>query len=157
MTDLVKLYTENYKLLFRIVFAYTRNVEDTKDILQEVFIRAYKSYTMEIPSEKALAWIIVIAKNKAKSYLRQKKIILPIEYNEFETSYELDYSDFVLYDALNELIMIIPDDLREPLKLHMTEDVPLKKVARINNIPYSRIRYWKKILVKSLEPFISTK
>ena len=154
MTDLLQLYTENYKLLFRIVFAFVRDIEDTKDILQEVFIRAYKSYRDDIPSDKVLAWVIVIAKNEAKTHLKLKKPELSIEDNDAKVSYELDCFEFMVFDALNALIMIIPQDLREPLKLHLTENMSLKKIAQIHGVVYSRIRYWKKILIKSLEPFI---
>ena len=39
----IKIY-ENYQTdIFRLIFSYTLNIADTKDILQETFIKYYKN------------------------------------------------------------------------------------------------------------------
>ena len=43
MVDITEIFYNNYKLLFRIVYASTCNIEDTKDILQETYLKAYKA------------------------------------------------------------------------------------------------------------------
>lgn len=154
MIDLVRVFTENYKLLFRIVYASVGNIEDTKDILQDVFIRAHKAYRRNIPYDKILPWLIVIAKNRAKTYLNKKTNIIPIDVNSIETTYETDFLGFVIEDALNEMISIIPEEFRESLLIHLTEHIPLKRIANENGKSYSRLRYWRNILLQSIRPYL---
>jgi RNA polymerase sigma factor (sigma-70 family) len=110
MIDLARVFTENYKLLFRIVYASVGNIEDTKDLLQDVFIRAYKAFRRDIPYDKILPWLIVIAKNRARTHLKKKTNIIPFDVNNIESSYETDFYGFVIEDALSEMISIIPEE-----------------------------------------------
>ena len=154
MTDLVRVFTENYKLLFRIVYASIGNIEDTKDLLQDVFIRAYKASRRDVPSDKILPWLIVIAKNRAKTYFKRKTNIISVDDNNIETSYETDFLNFMIEDTLNEMISIVPGEFRKPLLIHLSEDIPLKRVANENDIAYARLRYWNEKLLKAIKPFI---
>lgn len=154
MNNLLQVFTENYKLLFRIAYAIIGDIEDTKDILQETFIRAYKSSQLPTRSNELLSWIIVIAKNRAKTCLEQKVAVVPTDFIIEQISFEPDYLEFVVYDIVNELISIVPEDLREPLKIHFVNDIPLKKLVNDCNITYYRLRYWKKEFLESIKPFI---
>lgn len=155
MIDLASVFIENYKLLFRIVYASIGNIEDTKDLLQDVFIRAYNAFRRDIPYDIILPWLIVIAKNRAKTYLKKKKTnTISVDLNINEISYETDFLDFVINDAVSEMITIVPEEFRESLLIHLTEHIPLKRIANKNNIAYARLRYWNKKLLEALKPFI---
>lgn len=154
MIDLVKVFTDNYKLIYRIIYSYTGNVEDTKDLMQDVFIRAYKAPWAKIKTDELLPWLIVIAKNTSKTFMKKKKGAAVLYESSIDISYESDFLEFTIYDVLNEMIIIAPKDLRNPLKAHLMDDIPLKRVAKDQNLPYSRLRYWKSQMVKTIKPLI---
>jgi len=156
MVDLIKIYTSNYKLIFRIVYAYIGNAEDTKDILQDVFIRAYTAKRSDIPSEELLPWLIVIAKNRAKTFPKKKINNISLDENNIETPYESDFFKFTIYDAIKEMISIVPEDLREPLKMHFINNIPLKRISKKQGISYSRLRYWRKKFTTAIRPFLES-
>lgn len=155
MPDIPKLFKNNYKLLFRIIYAYTQNIEDTKDILQDTFIRAYKGYRPEIPEDKLLPWIIVIAKNTARTFLKKQNIYsTAIELTDNDMQSEPDFLEFLIEESVAACLLTIPDDLRDLLKMHLIDSVPLKKVARAGNVPYSTLRYWQDRLFSDLRHLI---
>ncbi len=155
MPDIPKLFKTHYKLLFRIIYAYTQNIEDTKDVLQDTFIRAFKGYRSDIPEDKLLPWIIVIAKNTAKTFIKRQNVYrITGEIADFAVQNEPDFLEFMLHESISACLLTIPDDLRDLLKMNLVDSVPLKKVARVSNVPYSTLRYWQSRLFHDLKHLI---
>ena len=150
MNDITKLFLDNYKLLFRIIYSYTADIEDTKDILQETFLKAYRAVNDEILPSKLLPWVIVIAKNTAKTFLKKKIVTVHLDDDFNQKSYEPDFLKFTIYNALNDIIYTVPADLRGLLIMNIIEGIPLKKIARDKKIEFSRLRYWHNKLFKDM-------
>lgn len=154
MVDITDIFYKNYKLLFRIVYALTYNIEDTKDILQETYLKAYKAVNEEILPNKLLPWMIVIAKNTTKDFLKKHIIMEQIDELSEQNSYEPDFLKFTIYNALKDIIYTVPEDLRNPLKQNVIDGIPLKRLAREKKIPFSRLRYWHDKLIKDVGSII---
>lgn len=68
---------EKYKLLiFHIIFSIIRSRNDVDDLVQDVFIQLFTSIHTNSKEKSFKYWLITIAKNKAKDYLKKKKMIL---------------------------------------------------------------------------------
>jgi RNA polymerase sigma factor (sigma-70 family) len=154
MPDIESVFIKNYKLLFRIIYGYTKDIENTKDILQDTFLKAYKSSRDEILPEKLLPWMIVIAKNTAKTFLKKQVYMNQIDEQINQISYDSDLLNFTIFNALEDLINTIPDDLREAIKIHLLEDIPLRRISRERQIQFTRIRYWHDKLIKDMQSII---
>ena len=150
MVDIDSIFINNYKLLFRIVYSYTRSIEDTKDILQDTFLKAYKASKEEILSSQLLPWLIVIAKNTTKTFLKKQKVTEQLDDYTYLFSNEPDFLNFTLYNALEGILYTIPQDVRIPIKNNLLDGIPLKKIAKDTKIPYSRLRYWSKKLLEDM-------
>lgn len=64
------------RLVAQIVFKMVSNVEDRKDIAQDIYLKAFKSLPYFRFQAKVSTWIGQIAFNTCVSYLQKKKLIL---------------------------------------------------------------------------------
>ncbi len=68
------LYESHRERIFRLAYKYTRSSEDAEDILQETFIRAFRSldsYDAEAVDSSFAAWIGTIGLHCAVAHLRR--------------------------------------------------------------------------------------
>ena len=154
MVTLTKLYKDNYKLLFRVVNAMTLNVEDTLDILQETFLKAFVHYNADNTETENLKWLIVIAKNTTYTFLKKNRPHEPID-KHLDTMGKTGIELFGIFIAtIKETGTSVPAELYDHLIMHITEDVSLLSISKKTDISYERLRYWKKILIRELKKHI---
>lgn len=69
------LFEENKKKIFYLAYRYTKNAEDAEDILQEAFIKAYRSlHRFNIQDGNSFSpWLCRIGINCSIDYLRRNK------------------------------------------------------------------------------------
>ena len=67
------LIERHQKALFNVVFRMTNNYDNSEDIVQSVFIKAYKSLAGYDPKYKFFSWIYRITINETINYLKKKK------------------------------------------------------------------------------------
>ncbi len=69
--DKLSYYIEKYhSTVFRAAYSYVKSREDAEDIVQEAFLRLFKT-DMDFPAdENAKAWLIRVAVNLAKDMLK---------------------------------------------------------------------------------------
>ena len=152
---LVNVFEENYELLFHIVYAIAPNVDDTMDILQESFLRAFLYYNTSIKTEEeVLKWLITINKNTAKTYKKKNKSFESLDdYGNMVGVNDIPLIDFFLLD-LKSLKTTVPENLFDCLMMNILGGVPLLEVSRKSKISYERLRYWKIIVLKELKEWI---
>lgn len=83
-----KLFTKIFNLyvddIYRLVFSYTHNKEDTDDIIQKVFLQFYNHITeLDKDETEIKKWLIIIAINECKDLFKTawKKHIIPLQEN----------------------------------------------------------------------------
>ncbi len=68
------LYNDNFDVLYRLVacklWHYTSSSSDTQDVLQEIFLLAYKNRQLLENHANPTGWLIVTATNVCKNYAR---------------------------------------------------------------------------------------
>lgn len=70
-----ELYENNFEMVYRLAFRYSRSPQDAEDIMQDTFIKAFKSikkFDFSI-STNFSAWIYQIGLNCSLDYLRKRK------------------------------------------------------------------------------------
>lgn len=69
---LIKRYL---KPLYSFVYRYVRNSQETEDVVQEVFIKTWRSLKYFDQHKSFKTWVFVIAKNTAIDFLKKKKAV----------------------------------------------------------------------------------
>ncbi|MBF0409431.1 MAG: RNA polymerase sigma factor [Candidatus Riflebacteria bacterium] len=147
--ELVLLIRKGRRELFEIlfdrhsgrVFAHilSRPVpyEDAKDILQEVFIKAFDSLAGYVSKGKFFCWLLVIARNKAMDYWRAKSRSKTVPDSECaEPSVEMDLSD----SRVSEILVSLPEKEREVLLYRFVEDFSYEEIAELTGMTVKSLR-----------------
>ncbi len=146
---LLLIFEENYKLLFRVVYSISHDLNDSLDILQETFLRAFLYFDSNKSYDENLKWLIVISKNTAKTFIKQNKSYEPLEkyVNEIGPS-DISFMEVFLYDIRKD--SIVPNDLCDYLLTNIFDKVSLLEISRNTGVSYERLRYWRKKFINEL-------
>jgi RNA polymerase sigma-70 factor (ECF subfamily) len=127
-----------------------RDIDDQLDVLQEIFLKAYRNLNAFDESFKFSSWIYRIAHNEAISWYRKKNVRpeghLVAEGDEIITflSSKEDASD-VLFDKqinakeVNEALLKIDEKYREVIILRFFENKEYEEISDILKIPVGSV------------------
>lgn len=152
-TTLFLTFEENYKLLFRVVYSVAHDKDDSLDILQETFLRAFLHFNSKMSYTETLRWLITISKNTAKTHIKQNKTFEPLEnyIDEIGVS-DISFTDLFIYDLKKG--SVVPNKLFDLLIMNIIDEISLSEISRKTNISYERLRYWRKKLINDLYEWI---
>ncbi len=155
-------YPELVQLWERPLFYYIRKLvrteEDAWDVLQEVWLVAFKNIASIHDMRNLSAWLYRVARNQAISHFRKDVRFTQAENEEELETTNQDIPDFEpsvsqvheIHDALNRLSL----PHREVLTLFFLEDFSVDEIAEIIELPAgtvkSRLHYAKKEMRKLL-------
>jgi RNA polymerase sigma-70 factor (ECF subfamily) len=173
--DVLHGHSEAYKVLMDGYGDYVMHVverlisckEDTMEVVQDVFVGAYRCLKSYNPEKASFAtWLTRIAYHKAANHLKRRGTVLYIEEHESLISHVTDeMADSVFKETtpkriehLRLAIRQIPPDDQTLLQLYYTDDRPLKDIAYIlDRSPgylatrLQRIRKKLYVIIKELE------
>ncbi len=147
-----------YGTLYRML----GNAQDTEDLVQEVFLRAYKSLPGFEGKSSIARWLYRIAMNTLADFLRAKKRspeidnVVNFEHKELTGelpcgcgSAEDTYLGMVTMKDMRELILALPIKYRAPFVLNIVEGYTHKEIAKIMGISpgNARIRLYRAIKI----------
>lgn len=139
--DLIKNYGDD---ILRICYLYTKDYLQAEDLFQEVFIKVYKNIERFNNQCEVSTWIIKIAINTCKDYLKSAWIKRNIlfwsieeENNEnTENQAILDIEkDYILSSVLN-----LPSKYREVIYFYYYKGLKTKEIAEVLKIKESVVR-----------------
>jgi RNA polymerase sigma-70 factor (ECF subfamily) len=87
-------FKEAYKILkddmFRLAYSYTNSIQDSEDVIQEVFIKLYNNINHLNNIEDIKKWCIRVTINKCKDLKKSiwKRKILPLDDNKRNDSFD---------------------------------------------------------------------
>lgn len=127
--------TKLLRYIQRIIYV---SIEDAEDILQEVFIKAYRNINGYNSKYSFSSWIYRIAHNEAVSFLKKKKRVVEgsgdIEVFEKISSGEDIEDDFVSelkHKEVRDLMSKLDPKYREVLVLRYFEDMEYNEISDI--------------------------
>ena len=140
-SDVFKLLIEPIKeKLYRIIYSYVKNEESALDVVSEVVYKSYQNLKKLKNPEYFETWIIRIAINEAKNYLRNsKKIIYMEEYQEIE---EQQKHDTEISIDLKEVINELPEEMRNTLIMKYYFDMTFEEIGRTLDKSSNTIKTW---------------
>jgi len=130
-------------LLFAVCLRYTGEESRSKDVLQESFIRVFKSIKNFDPDKGSLqAWMKKITVNMALKTLNKNKIKtnnLTIDINE-KISVQPSAIDKMQAEDLMKIIQTLPEGYRQVFNLSVVEGYSHKEIAEMLRIEDSTSR-----------------
>ncbi|SDY60384.1 RNA polymerase sigma factor [Tindallia californiensis] len=140
-----ELVSRYRKPVFSICYRMVRQREESEDLAQEVFVKAYRHLKQYNPERKFSSWILKIATNTTIDALRKKRLeTIPLE-EEIETHREDASAEktFLQQEASQEIetaIDRLPQEYRIVVLLYHQQGKSYQDIAEILDIPLSMVK-----------------
>jgi RNA polymerase sigma factor (sigma-70 family) len=149
-----KEFMPHIDALYNFAFHLTLNEEDSNDLVQDTFLKAYRFIDSYERGTNAKAWLFQILKNSfINEYRRKVRHPGEVDYEDYiayqdsdESSHvgELDLRDDVfkglIGDEVTKALNDLPIDFRTVILLCDIEGFSYEEIARIINIPIGTVR-----------------
>lgn len=171
------LLVEKYQnRLYRVILRIIKNQSLVEDLVQESFIKAYRSISNFRGDSAFYTWLYKIGLNTARNYLSDKK-----RHPEIDGAVELDDLDYLnsvselhsnespeselsnkqIAKSVNDSIEALPSDLKLAITLREIDGLSYEQISIIMDCPIgtirSRIFRARNIISENLKPFLNTK
>jgi RNA polymerase sigma-70 factor (ECF subfamily) len=137
--------------VYRFALSLTHDPADADDVVQDTFLRAYKSWHTYVPGSDCRRWLFTICRNVFLRSLERRSLTMDIE-GESETAGSAivkdasrDTSDELLArvdlgPAIERALARLPEPFQSTLVLVDVEDRPYEAAATILGIPVGTVR-----------------
>ncbi len=126
--ELASIFKEQYRGLFAVVYRVTENVSDTEDVLQNVFIKAYKNIDNFRGDASLSTWLYRITINESYRFFKSWNKLPVIKIAEELDSSEQEFFESIEY-SLNEEDNLIIEEMREKCLRGFLRCIPQKMRA----------------------------
>lgn len=150
-----KQLLENYRgAIYNLLYKMVRNREETEDLVQEAFIKAFKALPSFNEEYAFSTWLYKIAINNCIDHMRKKKlktysINKPVQSKDGELEREFPDTSMspdkhvlsteranIIGTAIDEL----PENYKRAIILRHTEERSYEEIAKILNIPLGTVK-----------------
>lgn len=132
----LELINENKLNIYRVARGILSNEHDIEDAIQNTVIKAYEKINTLKRNEFFRTWLVRILINECNEIIRRNKRIVSINENNHEERYNDCYENIDLTKAINSL----SEELRVTTVLFYFEDMSIKDIASVLNIPNGTVR-----------------
>lgn len=169
--ELVRKYTPK---LYGLVYNMTSNRDDTADLLQEIFAKAYRSLKRFMGKSSFYTWIYSISVNMTLNFLKKRGRYAKVSLDDVDNGIQND-PDFIkittanrdtvrevniheLQKRLNEAMMKLSEDHRTVVTLYDVQGLQHNEIAKILGVSEgtvrSRLFYAHRLLQSYLEDLV---
>ena len=135
-----EIYEKYSKLVYNYLYSLRKNIEISQELMQETFYSAVKNINKFNGSCSIKTWLLKIAQNKWKDYLKHLKNKQLISFDEniekmecilTEPSFEGDLFKKESIISLYKLIHKLDENTREVIYLRLKSDLSFKDIGKI--------------------------
>ncbi|WCN36815.1 sigma-70 family RNA polymerase sigma factor [Aneurinibacillus uraniidurans] len=132
----VRLIKQCETSIYKIARSILKSDTECLDAAQEAVMKAYASIRSVREPKFFKTWLIRIVMNECQRIIRQKKRVIPME----EIIEQQACSTFEGDMALQDAVQALEDDLRIVIMLYYFEDLSVKEMARLLEIPEGTVK-----------------
>lgn len=145
MSEITKLVEQYGNDVYRTAFVILKSKELAEDVYQETFLKVTKYYESFRKESSIKTWIIGIAVNICRDYMRsswKKRVIVSDEFPTLASDSDTE----ALIEKRNEkrelinAIMKLPDKYREIIQLFYYQELDVKDIGEILKIPGGTVK-----------------
>ncbi|MBO7437485.1 MAG: RNA polymerase sigma factor [Bacteroidaceae bacterium] len=140
-----KRYLKQHKLLYRISWSLTQNVQDAEDLVQDTYLRLWQKRDILPPESETDAYLITVVKNLF--YDRQRKMQVDARADIDKVSDPVDDDnpeDLLVQSSENQRVMKAIDDLppgeRKILSMHVIESKSYTELEQETGLKQNYLR-----------------
>lgn len=150
-----ELVCKHHGRLYGLVYHMTSNREDTNDLLQDIFAKAYRSLKRFRGKSSFYTWIYSIAVNMSLNFLKKRNRRRAISLDDVDSGISND-KDFIemtsnsnpvkdanireLQQRLNEAMMELSEDHRAVVTMFDIQGLPHNEISKILGVSAGTVR-----------------
>lgn len=134
------------KPLLRFAQGYTGNLEDARDVVQDVFLKLHQHmHTIDI--DRVASWLFTSCRNRALDFYRKNKRIVPMESEmlDREATDEPSPSDNMelseTSQQLHQFISELPPKQRQAVHLKFVVDLSYQEISQVMETSIGNVGY----------------
>ena len=135
--EIARVYEKFVDTVYKVCFMLLKNVSETEDATQNVFIKFMKDSKEFQSDEHIKAWLIVTAKNECinmlKHWFRSKR-------SDSEVLENMSYTDDYEKGELLKQVLSLDEKFRLPIYLYYYEGYSTSEISEMLEIKHSTIR-----------------
>ena len=141
-TKFALLVERQSRFVFRVAYAVLRNVEDAEDVVQDTFLKLFRTGAWKhIEDEKGflarMAWRLAIARKPVRRSSLESE---PRQIASGESSPEMAVIQTERSRTVHRLIEALPEKLRRPLALSSIGEMTTAQIATVMGLPEGTVR-----------------
>ncbi|WP_432985627.1 RNA polymerase sigma factor [Dactylosporangium sp. CA-233914] len=140
MGDVEEVYHACYRRLVVQLFAFTTDLTEAQDVVQEAFARAVARPRGFAGIDNPEAWLRTVALNVARRRWRRRRVLDLIMLRERPLQDHPAHPDPDIRTDLTEALDAIPRSYREVIVLHYYADLSVEEIAAALNVPTGTVK-----------------
>ena len=154
LNELESIIVREQDMLFRFAYMRVGRRADAEDIVQDVFLKLFRSSESLSSVRNVKHYLIRSISNTCKDFHRRKQDILPLEKAEREMVSDDDLKMYEEYLRITALARTLPPEQTEVLYMKCIDGLKFREISDILDIPEatvkSRYRYAIQAIQKQL-------
>jgi RNA polymerase sigma-70 factor, ECF subfamily len=135
-SSFISLINFSRPTMYKVAKSILKNDEDCADAIQESILKSFKSLKTLKNPQYFKTWLTRILINECSKILNQRKNKVLLEQQNLSISHEDTYKDMEVWQAVKSL----EDDIRTIVVLYYFEDISVKEIASILDIPQGTVK-----------------
>ena len=143
-----ELYERYKNLVYSVVLRMTKDSEEAKDLVQDVFVKIYKNLSKYSSEFKFSTWVLRITSNHVIDHHRKKKFETisyeaHITENEIPTDLSSPESIYIKKEQtqrINKILADLPEIYRVPITLYHQQGLSYQEISDMINEPLSKVK-----------------
>lgn len=127
------VYNEYAKELYNIAYGYTRNRDDSIDIMQNAYVVLLESNKKFESNEHIKYFLIRVTINESLDLLKSANKKKVIRNNDFVVNFPETKKEELPYD-LSEIVNTLPEKYKTIIILHYYDDMKIKDISNVLKI-----------------------
>jgi len=144
--EITRLVEEYGNDVLRIATVILKSKELAEDVFQETFLRVVRSYSGYRRESSEKTWIISIAVNICRDYMRsawKKRVVVTDDFLSYSSD-DVDTEEILEKrserQALINAILKLPDKYREIIHLYYYQEMGINDIAKVLKIPGGTVK-----------------
>ena len=135
-----ELYHACYRRLVAQVYAFTTDLTEAQDVVQEAFARALARPRGLSDVDNPEAWLRTVAVNVVRRRWRRRKLLDAILLRDRPVTRVVEAPPGPERADLRNAMAGLPDAYRQVVVLHYFADLPVDEVARLVDVPVGTVK-----------------
>ncbi len=133
------VYNEYAKELLNIAYGYTKNKDDSIDIMQNAYVALLNSNKQFESNEHIKHFLIRVTINESKNFIKSHIKQKVIKNNDIVMNYPETKEDCLAYDV-SKIVNILPEKYKAIIILHYYDDMKIKDISIVLKISESAVK-----------------